>query len=225
MIRDFIALVFPKYCLMCEESLMKEEQYICTHCRYKLPKTDSHLEEDNFIARKFWGKLSIKHAWAYLKFTKKGNVQRVLHKLKYEGYQEVGELLGSWYGHELKEAGLHTEFDLILPIPLHISKMKKRGYNQSETIAKGMSASMLVQWDGIILKKNTASETQTKKKRLERWENVEKVFAITAKDSVVGKRILLVDDVVTTGSTLEACAKLLLEEGCKEVSIAAIASA
>lgn len=225
MIHDFISLLFPEYCLMCEEGLKKEEKLICIHCRYKLPKTHSHLDNENYIARKFWGKLPVRYAWAYLKFTKKGNVQRILHKLKYDGYAEVGELLGKWYGYELKEAGLEKEFDLILPVPLHISKLKKRGYNQSDTIAKGMSEAMQVEWSEKVLIKNIASETQTKKKRLERWENVEKVFDITNKDKIIGKRILLVDDVVTTGSTLEACCKLLLDEGCKEVSIATIAGA
>ena len=225
MIQDFISLIFPHFCLMCEEGLVKEEKLICMYCRHKLPKTDSHKDAENFIARKFWGKLPLKHAWAYLKFSKKGQVQRALHKLKYDGYAEVGELLGFWYGHELKEQGLHTEFDIILPVPLHISKFKKRGYNQSDTIAKGMSEAMAVEWDSKVLVKNVASETQTKKKRLERWENVEKVFEIKDHQKIAGKRILLVDDVVTTGSTLEACGRLLLEEGSKEISIAAIASA
>lgn len=225
MIRDFISIVFPEYCLMCEEGLMKEEKLICIHCRYLLPTTDSHHDKENYIARKFRGKIPLKYAWAYLKFTKKGKVQRVLHKLKYDGYAEVGELLGSWYGYELTKFNLNKEFDLIIPVPLHVSKLKKRGYNQSDTVAKGMSEAMLIEWDGNVLRKNIASETQTRKKRLERWENVEKVFEVTNKEKIENKRILLVDDVVTTGSTLEACAKLLIDEGCKEVSIAAIAGA
>jgi ComF family protein len=210
---------------MCEAPLIKEEAHICIHCKYTLPRTMSHMEMDNSLAKRFWGKIPLKYAWAYLKFTKQGKVQRVLHKLKYGGYQEVGEKLGRWYAAELKEGGFDKEFDLIIPVPLHISKLKKRGYNQSDTFAKGLSEEMKIEWNQKVLIKNTASDTQTKKKRLERWENVEKVFSVMDKDMITGKRILLVDDVVTTGSTLEACAQVLIDNGCKEISIAAIASA
>jgi ComF family protein len=210
---------------MCLESLEKGEEVICIHCKYNLPVTNHHLNADTAVIKKFWGKTPIKYAWAYLKFTKQGKVQKALHKLKYGGYQEIGVLLGRWYGHELKEAQKHHEFDLILPVPLHPSKIKIRGYNQSDTFAKGLSESMDLPWSNQILQKETVNETQTQKKRLERWHNVKDVYVIRDQPMVIGKRILLVDDVVTTGSTLEACAQTLFACGCKEVSIVAIAAA
>lgn len=225
MIKEFISMIFPEYCLMCEESLVTKEKYICVHCQYHLPKTFFHLEVENDLVKRFWGKVPVKYAFAYLKFTKQGKVQNALHKLKYEGYKEIGEILGNWYGSDLMQCGLANEFDTILPVPLHQSKLKKRGYNQSDTFAKGLSETMLLDWSPHILYKVAATETQTNKRRLQRWANVKNIFSVKNEESIIGKRILLVDDVITTGSTLEACAKVLLDAGCSEVSIAAIAAA
>lgn len=225
MINDFVSMLFPNYCLMCMESLEKGEEVICIHCKYDLPVTNYHVNKSTEILNKFWGKLPIKYAWAYLSFTKQGKVQRMLHKLKYSGHQEIGVLLGHWYGYELKLAKLDKEFDSILPVPLHPAKLKKRGYNQSDTFAKGLSESMVLPWYQDVLQKGIANQTQTNKKRLERWQNVKDVYIIKNEMAVSGKRILLVDDVITTGSTLEACARTLLDNGCKEVSIATIATA
>jgi ComF family protein len=225
MFTDFVSMLFPEYCLMCMECLEKGEKLICIHCKYNLPVTNHHINQSTDVLTKFMGKLPVKHAWAYLKFTKQGNVQRVLHKLKYSGQQEIGVLLGCWYGYELTTAGLNKEFDSILPVPLHPAKLAKRGYNQSDTFAQGLSESMLLPWHQHVLQKGIANETQTNKRRLERWQNVKDVYMISDKKAVIDKRILLVDDVVTTGSTLEACARTLLDTGCREVSIATIATA
>lgn len=218
-------MLFPQYCLMCEKALEKGEQCICLVCQHELPKTTYHLDVDNPLTRRFWGKVPIKFAWAYLKFSKQGKVQRVLHQLKYKNRPEIGKLFGQWYGAELKASNLHQEIDLILPVPLHLSKLKKRGYNQSDPFAEGLSQTMEVAWCANTLRKNAASETQTKKGRFERWENVQRLFTVTDPEKIKNQRILLVDDVITTGSTLEACAEVLIAAGCREVSIAAIASA
>jgi len=210
---------------MCEDSLTKGEKIICLHCRYHLPLTNYHQLPDNPLERRFMGKVNVKHAWAYLKFTKQGRVQKALHNLKYNGKKKVGELMGIWYGEELKRAGLGVQFDLILPVPLHPSKLRKRGYNQSDTFAEGLSKAMGVEWSPRILLRNTASATQTRKKRLERWKNVERIFEVGDAEQVQNKRILLVDDVITTGATLESCVEVLLEAGSAAVSIAAIAAA
>jgi ComF family protein len=225
MFTDFVSMLFPEYCLMCSGPLERGEESICIHCKYNLPVTNYHLTNSTEVLHKFWGKVPIRYAWAYLKFTKQGDVQKVLHRLKYNGHQQIGITLGNWYGYELKSAALHEEFDLILPVPLHPNKLKKRGYNQSDTFAKGLSDSMILPWYQNILQKGTFNETQTNKRRLERWQNVKDVYYVKDVDAIANKRILLVDDVVTTGSTLEACAQTLLDAGCKEVSIAAIATA
>ncbi len=222
---DFLDMLFPNSCQMCEAGLTKGEKLICLHCRYHLPLANYHLLDNNPLEKRFMGKVNVKYAWAYLKFTKQGRVQKALHALKYGGKKEVGQLMGTWYGEELKRAGLAAQFDLILPVPLHPTKLKKRGYNQSDTFAEGLSGAMTVAWSHQVLVRNTASATQTRKKRLERWQNVERIFGVSDNAQVQGKRILLVDDVITTGATFEACVEVLQEAGSAEVSIAAIAAA
>ncbi len=223
--RDFISLFFPEYCLMCTNSLVTGEECICLHCQYALPLTNDHLLRDNTLSRKFAGKVNIKYAWAYLKFIKKGTVQHLLHQLKYHNKQEVGKLLGKWYGNELKSRNLQTEFDLIIPVPLHMSRLKKRGYNQCESIVEGLSEAMGIPYTTSVLVRSYANKTQTKLGRLERYENTKKIFKVLDNEPIVGNRILLVDDVVTTGATLVSCAEVILEAGCRDVSIVCLAVA
>ena len=161
---------------------------------------------------------------SFFKFTKAGSVQQILHALKYRSMPELGQMLGIIYGEELKTAGYDTRFDLILPVPLHAFKKKRRGYNQSEEFGKGLSKALSVTCSDEILMRNTSTSTQTKKSRFRRWENVKNVFEVRRPAEVDGKRILLVDDVVTTGATLEAVGQALLNSGCKELSIACIAA-
>jgi len=232
---DFLSLVFPEFCVCCNESLLKGEAQICTQCRYDLPITDYHLHRQNVLSQRFWGKLPIEYAFAYLKFTKGGKVQQILHDLKYKGNQEIGVMLGKWYGQMLVDAGLakldanevtkEQIFQVILPIPLHKAKLRKRGFNQSNCFAEGLSATMEVPWRPDALKRNKATKTQTKKGRMERWQNVENIFEVVTPELIKDKHVLLVDDVVTTGSTLEACAQSILQAGAAKISIATLAVA
>ncbi len=171
------------------------------------------------------GRLPIRHGWAFLKFQKGGVVQHLLHQLKYNNCPEIGERLGRAYGHELAETSLATEFDLIVPVPLHKSRLRQRGYNQSAHFAKGLSEALNVPWDESISIRTRATASQTRKGRADRWENVREVFAVKTRVPVQGRRILLVDDVITTGATLEACGQHLLDHGCESVSVACIAEA
>ncbi|MBD1397423.1 ComF family protein [Pontibacter sp. JH31] len=208
--------------------MARGEQYICTECNVRLPYTDLHLfgaTELNMLQQRFWGKVPIRYAFSYLHFKPKGRVQRLLHKLKYKGAHELGEHLGRRYGSVLLDHHYAKQFDLILPVPLHRLKLRRRGYNQSDGFAKGLSEAMQVEWSNGVLMRNIDTDTQTKKSRLDRWQNVEKVFEVKLPEKVTGKRVLLVDDVLTTGATLEACAAILLESGCSEVSVVTIAAA
>ncbi len=222
---DFIDLIFPNYCLMCSGSLVKNEECVCLHCRYHLPLTNYHKSFTNPLSNRFVGKVDIKYAWAFLKFTKGGHVQNALHQLKYNGKQEVGQLLGRWFGAELKTCQLHTEFDTIIPVPLHPAKLKKRGYNQCDSFAEGLASQMNIGSQLTALRRNTSNRTQTSLSRIERYENTKRIFEVIDYESIRNKRVLLVDDVVTTGSTLEACVVALQEAQCREVSIACIAAA
>lgn len=221
-VRNSIYLLAPNHCLACDGTLEKKEGILCTFCRSKIQKLNLHLEKDNFVAQKFWGKVELKYAFAYLQYNKGGVSQKLIHNLKYRGYQEVGLTMGLWYGKDLEEENFDKEFDLILPVPLHKSRLLTRGYNQSDSFAKGLSEALGVAWSDKAIIRQLASLTQTKKGRMDRWKNVEKIFKIADINLVKNKRILLVDDVITTGSTLEACVNELLPHA-KEISIATIA--
>src|SRR6478735_4981579 len=222
---DFVSLFFPNSCLGCKEALVKGEEVLCTHCLAELPRTNYHLQEGNPIQERLFGRLDVKHAWAFLKFRKSGIVQHLLHQLKYNNHPEVGVRIGMLFGKELSDHGLGKEFDLIVPVPLHNSRQRKRGYNQSAKFAEGLSSSLTIPWDESISIRKKRTTTQTRKSKLDRWENVRDVFGVDVADKILNKRILLVDDVITTGATLEACGRHLLENNCSSLSIACIAEA
>jgi len=190
-----------------------------------IPRTNLHLNWDNELLLRFQGINEIKLAMAYLKYRKGGKVQKILHELKYRDCPQVGTLLGNWYGNDLENAGFKKLFDLILPIPLHPLKLKRRGYNQSDSFAAGLSQSLGIELslNGVSRIKN--NDTQTHRSRMERWRNVDNIFRVGNPELILGKRILLVDDIVTTGATLGSCARTLLSSGCAEVSVATIAIA
>ncbi len=222
---DFLSLFFPRFCLGCSQAMIKGEDILCTRCLAGLPKTYYHHREGNPVINRLAGRLPIRHGWAFLKFQKGGVVQHLLHQLKYNNCPEIGERLGKAYGRELSVEMFHREFDLIVPVPLHRARLRHRGYNQSAHFAKGLSEALNVDWDETISIRTQASATQTRKSRADRWENVRQVFSVRGNSTVEQKRILLVDDVITTGATLEACGQHLLDCGCTSISVACIADA
>lgn len=224
---DFVALIFPRTCLACQQALARGETHLCTACRTQLPYTDYHRlpPRDNPLARRFWGRVPMEYVLSYLRFLRRGRVQHLLHQLKYQGQQEVGTALGQMYGLELAQHGLGTDLDLIVPVPLHRRKLAKRGYNQSDTFAEGLARSLAVPWAADALQRTSFTASQTRKSRAERWQNVAEVFAVPRPEAVQGKHVLVVDDVLTTGATLEACAIKLLDAGAGAVSVATIACA
>lgn len=224
-LNDFISLIYPRICMACGKTLMRQEQCICTFCMYHLPRTDFHKEKENPVTKLFWGKINIDTASSYLYFYKKGKVQQLMHNLKYRGHKEIGVFVGNLFGKELLQSQIFKTADCVIPVPLHPKKERKRGYNQSEMFAIGLSESMKIPVDTKTLIKTTATETQTKKSRFSRWENVKEVFSLQNAEHLKNKHILLVDDVITTGATIESCvAKLQQVDGVK-VSIASMAYA
>jgi ComF family protein len=189
-----------------------------------MPKSGYHLQHDNPFYRKFKGRLPVKRVMTLYKFVKRGRVQRMLHALKYKHQPEIGEILGRVYGKDLVEADYKDSFDLIIPVPLHTSRKLQRGYNQSEKFGKGLSQMLNIPCDDTFMIREAMTETQTHKTKLSRWENVNRIFHILDPRPIMNKRVLLVDDVVTTGATLEACGQTLLRAGCSELSIACIAA-
>ena len=224
MFNDFFNLIFPRLCAACNNALLKNEKIICNSCQVSLPKTNFHLEKENQLSKIFWGRSEVEMIAAYYHFTKKSKVQNLLHQLKYSNNKKVGEAIGQLYGYDLKDAGLFSEIEVIIPVPLHPKKLKKRGYNQSEWFANGLSKSLKLDVNTVSLFRKIDSQTQTKKSRYNRWENVGEIFGIKEEELIKNKSILLVDDVVTTGATLEGCVKALQVYDCK-VYIATIACA
>ncbi|MES2274392.1 MAG: phosphoribosyltransferase family protein [Bacteroidota bacterium] len=222
---DFVSLLFPELCHACGDSLVAHEDLICTGCLYNLPYTNFHKQPDNIVARQFWGKIKLDAAYALLYFTKGGKVQHLMHSLKYKNTPLIGNKLGSIAGAQLLQAAHLNDIDAVIPVPLHKSRLRKRGYNQSACFAEGVAQALVtkVVIDNLVRTKATA--TQTHKTRFERAVNMLYVFAIANPAQLTNKHVLLVDDVVTTGSTLEACAAALLTVPGLKLSIATIAYA
>jgi ComF family protein len=222
---DFLSLLFPRLCCGCGTYLVRNERVICTECYLSIPRTDYHLKADNPVAQLFWGRCRIEKAAAFSYYTKGSRIRRIIHKLKYNGYREAGSELGRIYAASLKSAGFFDNIDLIVPVPLHPAKERKRGFNQSDCISGGISEISGIPVNKRVLKRSLASETQTKRSRYERWINVEGIFQLCDGCGIRGKHVLLVDDVITTGSTIEACVTELLKIEGVRVSVAALAVA
>jgi ComF family protein len=222
---EFISLLFPRLCYACGEHLMKNEKIICTLCYVSMPKTNYHLSPDNPVEQLFWGRCMITRAAAFSFYSKGSRIRKLIHNLKYKGIKEIGEELGKIYGNNLKCSGFLTDIDLIIPVPLHPSRQKKRGFNQSEIISKGIAEVTGLVIDCNSLRRAELSDTQTKRSRYDRWINVEGIFEVIRSENLTGKHILLVDDVITTGSTIDACAGELLKIEGVRVSAVALAVA
>jgi ComF family protein len=204
---------------------LRNENLICTECFVVIPRTNYHYKEDNPVAQLFWGRCVIEKAAAFSYYNKGSRIGNLIHNLKYKGIREIGHELGRIYGLTLKASGFTKDIDLIIPVPLHPTKERIRGFNQSETISMGIAAATLLPVDVKTLARIMASPIQTKRSRYERWTNVEGIFKVTDSQTIIGKHVLLVDDVITTGSTIESCTNELLKiEGVK-VSVVALAFA
>lgn len=221
---DFLALVFPKTCCLCKRSLFDFENQLCKICIANLPVTNYHLRpQNNELVTKIMGLTQPNLVMSFLRFTKKGVSQSLLHQLKYKNKPEIGIELGRIYGSLLLSNNFQKNWDQITPVPLHPLKQKRRGYNQSEQFANGLSESLGIP---VItsLERVLFTETQTKKSRIERIANVSQVFAINESKPVNEKRILVVDDVMTTGATLVSCTNMLYENQAITVDLAVIAA-
>ena len=221
LLNDFISLFYPDICLACGKNLSKGEDTLCTICMSELPATGFHKWAENPVAEAFWGKQQIARAIDLYYF----HTGRRIQQLKYKGKQEIGVYLGKLYGHELQAAGQFADVDYIVPVPLHPAKLRKRGYNQSECFAAGLEESMNAKMDTKNLIRATETSTQTKKSRIERWQNVQSVFQIKDEKLFENKHILVVDDVITTGATMEGCLEKLKDIKGIRLSVAAIAVA
>jgi len=219
---DFISLLFPRLCYACGNHLLRNENLICTECYVVIPRTNYHTESENPVAQLFWGRCMIEKAAAFSFYNKGSRIRNLIHNLKYKGIREIGFELGRIYGLSLKSSGFMNDIDLIIPVPLHPLKKKSRGFNQSDLISSGVADVTNVPIDTETLIRDTVTATQTNRSRYDRWTNVEGIFSVTNPENIMGRHILLVDDVITTGSTIESCANELLKIEGVRVSVIAL---
>jgi len=216
MLSSLIDLLFPRICLACGNSCPVKYNQICLTCRNELPQTNWHLTKAHPLEKLFWGRLSLEKSTSFLKFEQGGKVQLLIHHLKYKGVKELGITLGEMAAIELKKSDFFESIEYIIPVPIHPIKQQKRGYNQSHFIAEGIANITGIPLNKSALTKDYNTSSQTKKSRFKRWLNVNTTFKITDEALFKNKNVLLIDDVITTGSTIEACSKELLKiEGVK----------
>ena len=222
---DFISLLFPRLCYACGNHLLRNESIICTSCYVSIPRTNFHLQAENPVAQLFWGRCLVEKAAAFSFYSRGSRIRSLIHKLKYSGIREIGNELGRIYAVALKSSGFTSDIDLIIPVPLHPSKKRMRGFNQSECISDGIAEVTGIPIDTGSLVRMVVTGTQTTRMRYDRWTNVEGIFRVADPVPIRGKHILLVDDVITTGSTIESCVNELLKVEDLKVSVIAIGCA
>lgn len=223
--RDLRRLFFPDLCVCCLQPAPSSTEPLCIRCQTDLPYTHFHQEIENPVTERFFGRLHLETGTALFYFEKKGNVQKIIHALKYNNRPDIGRVMGRMLGETLSGSAHFKDLDAVIAIPLHPSRQRKRGYNQSACLGRGVAGVLNVPFyeDAVIRLENTT--TQTHKSRLERFRNVEKVFKVSGKQELENKHLLLVDDVLTTGATLEACGTVLLKENGLKLSVATLAIA
>ena len=224
-LRNFLHLFFPNLCLVCSSKLGDGETHICIGCLSVLPKTNYHKQTDNRLENFFAGRFPFERIAAYAYFVKDGSIQRIVHELKYKRNPDVGVFAGRLCGENIKGSDFATPIDVIVPVPLHPKRQKQRGYNQSEEICKGMSEVLNIPVNKTSLARTVNNPSQTKSSRFDRWENVDGIFELKDLNAFADKHVMLVDDIITTGSTLEACAKEILKSTNCTVSIFAFGTA
>lgn len=221
MLKYFIDILYPKSCLGCDAMLQTGEDVLCTKCRHELPLTNHHLKPENDAYKRLAGRVPLEKVMSMLVFEKEGIVQQIIHKLKYKGHQQVGALLGYWYGEIIRNE--FQEIDQIIPVPLHKKRLKERGYNQVMTFCNSLSDYLSIPVNENVLFRNKYSKSQTKKTFLSRTEIHKEIFDVEFSEKDSGKHFLLIDDVLTSGTTLEQCTKALLKIPNTKVSIVTMA--
>lgn len=225
MFKSLLHLFFPPTCAGCKTILIANENVICTSCRHEMPLTQHHLNPENDAYKKFYGRIPVEHVSALVYFHKKGIVQELIHSLKYRGQEAIGTVLGEWYAEELKNIPVLSTVDTIIPVPLHPKKLSERGYNQVTEFGNALAKSLQIPVNTTILFRQVYSKTQSQKNRLGRTEGIDTIFDVSFDEKDRNKHFLLIDDVITTGATLEVCAKALLKIPGTKISIVCMAMA
>ncbi len=220
---SFSHLFYPSICFGCGKKEIEEWEFICLDCSISLPYTGFEQIRDNPVEKLFWGRCKILYASSTFYYIEKTSLQKLIHQVKYKEQEKLGVYLGQKMGRRLQFTFERNEADLLIPMPLHPKKLKSRGYNQASLLCEGITNKTGCAFDETVLIRTENTSTQTKKTRMDRWKNVNEVFAITKQENILDKNIVLVDDVITTGASTEACAQTLLQHGAKSVAICSLA--
>ncbi len=222
-LNDFVHLIFPHICTGCGSDILDNHHQLCLRCLSELPVTNFFAQPGNPVERKFYGRLPIRNAGAGYFFTKNSLIETLIYELKYKGNRDIGFYLGQLLAKFLSDNNRFSEADALVPLPLNARREKKRGYNQATALCNGIASvwKKPVLDKAVVRKVNT--ETQTHRGRITRWENMEGVFAVADVSAIENKLILLVDDVITTGASLEACGSEILKVTGTALSIATLA--
>lgn len=221
---DLFSLVFPRACPLCERILLPAEPSLCTPCWAGLPERPCMQGADPLVMDKLYGRLPLAGGWALYHFLKSGSVQRLIHQIKYKADPSLPTHLGRYLSYRMRGQDLLNDLEALVPVPLHAHRQAQRGYNQSERLAQGLAEGLALPLvESLVRRLHTPSQTQ--RSRVERWTNVQGAFKLAKPEQVVGKHCLLVDDVLTTGATLEACGEVLLQGGVRRLSVAVLAVA
>lgn len=207
---SILHILFPHVCDGCGSDIIDVESSLCIKCIAELPETNFHLHANNPVEKIFWGRLPLVSATAQYYFIKESMMQRLMHELKYKGNRELGKQLGRLMGYDLQKTNRFRKVDYLVPLPLFASKEKRRGYNQATVLCEGIAEVVNTEIAKDVIVRTQYTETQTKKGRIERWQNIEGKFELIKPEKIRNKNILLVDDVITTGATLEACGQEIL---------------
>jgi ComF family protein len=218
-----VHLLYPQVCAGCGSDLVSKDQLICLECFNSLPATNFWNKPGNPVEKIFWGRLPVVAAASFMYFTKQSVIQNLLHQLKYKGNKEVGTYFGKLMGTCLHSCERFNDVDALIPLPLFYQKERKRGYNQASCICEGISETLGKPVLGNVIERKRKTDTQTRKSRLERWKNIDGKFELTGRDMIGNRHVLLVDDVITTGATLEACGAELLKGENVRLSIVSLA--
>jgi ComF family protein len=222
-INDINKVLLPKLCFGCNAQLYRGEQLLCTLCRNQIPLTEYDFIEENAVDKIFYGRIDIKKASAFLFYADQGIVKNLIHFLKYKNQPQIGQFLGDWYGQILKESNALNYVNIVIPVPLHKKRLKKRGYNQVSGFAQRIAYHLNASYVDHLLVKTANTRTQTKKNRFYRWRGMPDLYQITNPEFLKNKNVLLIDDVITTGATIEACARAIKKAQNATVSVATIA--
>ncbi|KZS39798.1 amidophosphoribosyltransferase [Aquimarina aggregata] len=223
MLRDLAYLFYPVYCAACDSPLYKNERLLCTSCRHELPLSNFHNVNAKKIEKVFYGRVKVENTCSLFIFRKDSLVQNLIHNLKYKGREEIGKELGKWLGDELIQKPDYQDIDFVIPVPLHKKRYRERGYNQVAKFGIEIAKKLEITYIDTVLKKKSYNKKQSKRERLRRWDNTSETFSIENESLLKNKHILLVDDIITTGATIEACIQALKVIPGIKISVAAMA--